>query len=64
MHGTIFEPTVGLELTPPVADFLSAPYGRLRSLSPPSMAAFPEKCSMPSHFSGAHSASWFKNNVP
>ena len=59
MHGAISEPTVGLELTPAVADFVSAPSGRLRSLSPPSLAAFPENCSKPSQFPGAHSASWF-----
>ena len=59
MHGAISEPTVRLEPTPPVADFVSAPFGRLRSLPVPSMAPFPENCSKPSQFPGAHSASWF-----
>ena len=59
MHGAISEPTVGLEPTPTVADFVSAPSGRLRSLSVPSMAPFPENCSKPSQFSGAHFASQF-----
>ena len=54
-----YEPTVGLEPPPPVADFVSAPSGRLRSLSPPSMAPFPGNCSKPSQFPGAHSASQF-----
>ena len=44
---------------PPVADFVSAPSGHLRSLSVPSMAPFPETCSKPSQFPGAHSASQF-----
>ena len=64
MHGAISEPTVGLEPTPTVADFVSAPSGRLRSLPPPSLAAFPGNCSKPSQFPGAHSASWFKNLYP
>lgn len=55
---------IRLELTPPVADFVSAPSGRLRSLSPPSLAAFPGNCSKPSQFPGAHSASWFKILCP
>ena len=59
-----FKPTVGLEPTPTVADFVSAPSGRLRSLPPPSLAAFPGNCSKPSQFPGAHSASWFKNLYP
>ena len=59
MHGAISEPTVGLEPTPTVADFVSAPSGRLRSLSPPSMAPFPGNCSKPSQFPGAHFASQF-----
>ncbi len=50
--------------TPQVADFVSAPSGRLRSLSPPSLAAFPGNCSKPSQFPGAHSASWFKILCP
>ena len=64
MHGAISEPTVRLEPTPPVADFVSAPSGRLRSLPPPSLAAFPGNCSKPSQFPGAHFASWFKNLYP
>ena len=54
-----YEPTVGLEPTPTVADFVSAPSGRLRSLPVPSMAPFPENCSKHSQFSGAHFASQF-----
>ena len=50
---------IRLELTPTVADFVSAPSGRLRSLSVPSMAPFPENCSKHSQFSGAHFASQF-----
>ena len=49
---------------PPVADFVSAPSGRLRSLSVPSMTPFPENCSKPSQFPGAHFASWFKILCP
>ena len=55
---------IRLELTPAVADFVSAPSGRLRSLSPPSLAPFPENCSKHSQFPGAHSASWFKILCP
>ena len=50
---------IRLELTPTVADFVSAPSGHLRSLSPPSLAPFPENCSKHSQFPGAHSASQF-----
>ena len=35
------KPTPGLEPTPPLADLLSAPSGRLRSLPRASMHAFP-----------------------
>ena len=59
-----FKPTVRLEPPPTVADFVSAPSGHLRSLSVPSMAPFPENCSKPSQFSGAHSASLFKILCP
>ena len=55
---------IRLELPPSVADFVSAPSGHLRSLSPPSLAAFPGNCSKPSQFPGAHSASWFKILCP
>ena len=61
---------IRLELPPSVADFVSAPSGHLRSLSPPSLAAFPGNCSKPSQFPGAHSASQFvfsliyKKNMP
>ena len=55
---------IRLELTPTVADFVSAPSGRLRSLSVPSMAPFPENCSKPSQFPGAYFASWFKILCP
>ena len=54
-----YEPTVRLEPPPTVADFVAAPSGHLRSLSPPSLAAFPGNCSKPSQFSGAHFASQF-----
>ena len=59
-----YEPTVRLEPPPTVADFVSAPSGHLRSLSPPSLAAFPGNCSKPSQFPGAHFASWFKILCP
>ena len=50
---------IRLEPPPAVADFVSSPSGRLRSLSPPSLAAFPGNCSKPSQFPGAHFASQF-----